>query len=63
MQMNIELFERKSAVLENLQEEIIKAGGCFMKQDRLEAMTVTELLETIIPNSIDVKFRRLTPEL
>ena len=55
------LFKQEKEI-EDLQEAIINAGGCFIRKDELLQMTFGELLERFIPNNIQFNFKYVHPE-
>lgn len=52
--------EQKENILEDIQEAIIKAGGCFFRREEIARMSVNRLLTMCIPNSvyISVEYKR-----
>ncbi len=54
---NVDITEQ----LENIQEEIINAGGRFMKQEEIRYMRIEDLLNICVCNHIDfsIKYNRI----
>lgn len=42
-------------IIEDIQQAQIKAGGKFLYQSEIKNMTVKEILELLVPNSVEFK--------